>query len=191
MSQEFVSDTFGKRSGGTYEEGLVDSADPTDFDSHLQNCKDVWNTREYPYQCPGQMSFFDYFNQYHASNVHHTMLKDVRIAVGLGYLPDIFTTNASESLNAVLKKKVNYKETEWPEFNQTMKPFVLAQREETIRALSGWGQYRLTPEYVHLLASPHNWIKMTHEQRKAALKRFDSAKVKGSSFSFLCCKPWP
>ena len=25
---------------------------------------------------------------------------------------------------------------------------------------------------------------MTHEQRKAALKRFDSAKVKGSSFSF-------
>ena len=55
------------------------------------------------------MSFFDYFNQYHASNVRHTMLKDVRIAVGLGYPPDIFTTNASESLNAALKKKVNYK----------------------------------------------------------------------------------
>ena len=109
VSQEFVSDIFGKRSGGTYEEGLVDSADPTDFDSRLQNCKDVWNTRECPYQRPGQMSFFDYFNQYHASNVRHTMLKDVRIAVGLGYPPDIFTTNASESLNAALKKKVNYK----------------------------------------------------------------------------------
>lgn len=33
--QEFVSDIFEKRSGGTYEEGLVDSADPTDFDSRL------------------------------------------------------------------------------------------------------------------------------------------------------------
>ena len=44
------------------------------------------------------------------------MLKDVRIAAGLGYPPDIFTTNASESLNAALKK-VNYKKTEWPEFN--------------------------------------------------------------------------
>ena len=113
-----------------------------DFDSRLQNCKDVWNTRECPYQCPGQMSFFDYFNQYHASNVCHAMLKDVRIAVGLGYPPDIFTTNASESLNAALKKKVNCKETEWPEFNQPMKQFVLAQREETICALSGRGQYR-------------------------------------------------
>ena len=111
VSQEFVSDIFGKRSGGTYEEGLVDSADPTDFDSCLQNFKDVWNTRECPYQRPGQMSFFDYFNQYHASNVRHTMLKDVRIAVGLGYPPDIFTTNASESLNAALKKKVTRKQS--------------------------------------------------------------------------------
>ena len=45
----------------------------------------------------------------------------------ISYPPDIFTTNASESLNAALKKKVNYKETEWPEINQAMKQFVLAQ----------------------------------------------------------------
>lgn len=45
-------------------------------------------------------------------------------------------------------------------------------------------QYCLSPEYVHLLVSPHDWIKMMHKQRKAALKHFDSAKVKGSSFSF-------
>ena len=38
VSQESVSDIFGKRSGGTYEEGLVNSADPT---SRLQNCKGV------------------------------------------------------------------------------------------------------------------------------------------------------
>ena len=43
--------------------------------------------------------------------------------------PDIFTTNASESLNAALKKKVNYKETEWPQFNEAVKELILAQRD--------------------------------------------------------------
>ena len=50
--------------------------------------------------------------------VHHTMIKDVRLGVGLGSPPSIFTTIASESLNAALKKKVDHKESEWPQINK-------------------------------------------------------------------------
>ena len=103
------------------------------------------------------------------------MLSDVRQKAGLGSPPQSFTTNASESLNAAIKKKVNHKETEWPLFNEQ---YISAQREETIRAISGRGQYRLTDLYNDLSVPTQNWMKMTTEQRKNMLKRFDSAKVK-------------
>ena len=40
----------------------------------------------------------------------------VREEAGLGKLPEKFTTNASEYLNAILKKKVNFKKNELPTF---------------------------------------------------------------------------
>lgn len=72
-------------SDASYEEGLVDSVDPTDFDSRLQSCRDVWNTQVLPYLGPGQTFLFDYFVHHHASTFRHTMLRDVRVAAGLGW----------------------------------------------------------------------------------------------------------
>lgn len=60
------------------------------------------------------------------------MRKDLREAVGLGSPPAIFTTNSSESVNAVLKKKVDYKQHEWPRFNEHLKEVVEGQRDEVI-----------------------------------------------------------
>ena len=50
---------FGKHTGGTYEVGLVFSPDSFEFNSHLANCQNVWNTREKQYKDPGQF-FFNY-----------------------------------------------------------------------------------------------------------------------------------
>lgn len=85
--------------------------------------------------------FFHYFVQYQADVPHH-MRKDIR--VGLGSPPSAFTTNASESINAAIKRKVNYKESGWPEFNESMQHFVDSQKEEVITSLSG----RLCPEFA-------------------------------------------
>jgi hypothetical protein len=106
------------------------------------------------------------------------MLKDLRIAAGLGNPPSIFTTNSSESINAVVKRKVNFKETEWPQFNQELKELVNEMHEESIRALSGRGQYKLCKAYQHLLVHPSRWVKMTPEQRLEQVKRFQSAAVR-------------
>ena len=56
VSQEFISDIFGKRTGRTYEEGLVDSTDSSDFDCRLVNCKDIWNARERAYKGPSHLT---------------------------------------------------------------------------------------------------------------------------------------
>ena len=86
------------------------------------------------------------------------MLKDLREALGLGSPPAILTTNASESMNSVLKKGVSYKESQWPEFVQKMKD-ADSQRDEIIRALSGRGQYRLCEQYRNLGVSLENGIR--------------------------------
>ena len=145
---------FGKRINDRYEEGLVDSTSVADFRTRLQNCKEIWNARELNCQHPGQGSFFEYFVDNYSKTFENTMLKNIRSDVGLGFPPDIFTTNSSKSLNAAIKRRLNYKESEWPEFNETMKQHVLAQRDEVIRALSGRGQFRLDREYAHLIVSP-------------------------------------
>ena len=64
------------------------------------------------------------------------MRRDLRESAGLGSPPAKFTTNASESLNAAIKRKVNFKESDWPEFISQMKQFAEFQRDEVIRSLS-------------------------------------------------------
>ena len=81
----------------------------------------------------------------------------------------------SESINAVVKRKVEFKQTEWPEFNCELKQIVSGQREEAIRSLSGRGQFKLCKQYEHLQTDPLKWTKMTPEQRQAHVKRFDAA----------------
>ena len=185
VCQDFLSDIFGKKSSAVIEEGLVDSSSVSEFDARLQNCKEVWLNREKLHGRSSQASFFDQFCLNYADIFRHTTLKFLRRDVGLGDPPDIFTTNASESLNAALKKKVNYKETEWPQFNEAVKELILAQRDEVIRALSGRGKYRLVKEYTSFLVTPQNWIKMTPDQRKALVQKFDGTKVKSAMFSVL------
>ena len=178
VADEFLADIFGKRVGNTYEEGLVDSCNESDFKVRLDRCKQLWLNRESAYLRPGQLSFYDYFLKYYADVVCYNMLKDLRTVAGLGSPPAKFTTNGSESINALVKRKVNFKETEWPEFNSEMKQIVGGQREETIRALSGRGRYRLCKPYDHLKVDPLKWVHMTPEQRKAHLKIFDSAALR-------------
>ena len=113
--QEFLADIF-ERSGDTYEEGLVDLNDADDFDARMASCESIWLTREGLYARQGQVTFFDYFKMQYSSVIQNTMLKDLRTFAGLGS-PGIFTTNGCESLNAVIKRKVNYKATEWPDCN--------------------------------------------------------------------------
>ena len=181
--QEFLADIFGKQVGNVYQEGLVSAEDETDFDIKMANCEASWKEREDKYSVDWRISFFDYFNKHYASVIRHCMLKDIRTSVGLGFPPAIYTTNACESLNAVIKRKVNYKETEWPEFNNQMKQLIDRERDEAIRALSGRGQYRLCKEYTSLQVGPFEWTKMTTDQRKKLVKKFDSVSLHHPSVS--------
>ena len=57
-----------------------------------------------------------FLHTYQSEVVKHHICKDLRESVGLGSPPVIFTTNGSESINALIKRKVNHKESDWPQF---------------------------------------------------------------------------
>ena len=50
--------------------------------------------------------------------ISDTMLRNIREDCGLGNPPDIFTTNPSESMNAILKQTVDYKKSDLSSFIQ-------------------------------------------------------------------------
>ena len=83
-----------------------------------------------------------------------------RESIGLGSPPGIFTTKTSEK--PIMRCKFNFKESQWPHFNDQVKELVKQQRE-VIRALSGRGQYRLSQQFSHFSVSAAKWEKIGPE----------------------------
>ena len=63
------------------------------------------------------------------------MLKSVRQICGLGSPPVAFTRNASESVNAMLKRKVDYRRNELPQFLHHLKALIDEQEQEIQKAV--------------------------------------------------------
>ena len=74
-----------------------------------------------------------------------------------------------------MKCKVNYKESEWPQFNAEVQKVVKQQQEEITRALSGRGQFRILPSFS---ISATAWTKMKPEQRREVINKFNKATMK-------------
>ena len=138
LAQEFVANIFGKHVGNTYQEGLVDSCSLDEFDQCLEGLKELWDEQEKPFAPASGPQFHRHFIQYNADVVHYHMRKDLRESTGLGSPPSIFTTNASESLNATIKRNVNFRESEWPEFNEQMKRYIESQQEVIGGLVRSW-----------------------------------------------------
>ena len=130
-----LDDVFGKKVSSTFVEGLVDANNASSFYKELE---EVWKAQEQnnPEAKPG---FFNWFCRHKIDAILSGMLKPVREEAGLGYPPTQFTTNASESLNAMIKRKVSYNKNELPAFVAHLKEVVNEQQREVERAVIGRG----------------------------------------------------
>ena len=114
--------------------------------------------------------FFDWLSQYKVENIVSGMLKPVRREAGLGNPPSPFTTNASESMNAILKRKVDYKKNELHVFINHLQQLADEQEKENERAVIRRGKYSFCKEYHHLEVKESKWFKMNREQREKHMK---------------------
>ena len=63
-----------------------------------------------------QGGFYDWFVKYKSKVVEDSMLRSVRQEASPCDPPEEFTTNACESINAIVKPKVEYKKNDLPHF---------------------------------------------------------------------------
>ena len=120
---QILDNIFGKQRGDTMYEGLIDSQDSSSFDIKLNTIKEKWRNHD-PLKSD---RFCNWFVRYESVVMKETMLKPIRQAAGLGNPPEQFSTNASESVNAVLKAKVDYKRSELPSFIRKFEELVKDQ----------------------------------------------------------------
>ena len=159
---EVLQDVLGSFLKG--KEGLVDAVDCTNLRTRLQSLRSKWEA-----QAPG---FYDWFVQYKLPAVESSMLKSVRQSAGLGSPPDQFYTNDIESINRVIKRKTDYKTSEWPEFCKLAKELVDDQESAIEKAVIGVGEYRFDDDYAHLEIPLANIIGLllSQNQRKKHLE---------------------
>ena len=130
-----ISDIFGKQVAMQQIEGLLDSEDIEEFEKGFEMLLKKWINMEGE---NGPLhTFGKWFYQYKSAIVKNSMLKSIRRKARLGDPPLQFTTNASESINAVLKHKVDYKKNELPDFLDKLKSVINEQERELERAIIG------------------------------------------------------
>lgn len=173
QSKEIMKSIFGHQIESTHYTGLIDAEDIADFEIKLEGAKQNWDSI-----CS---DFYPWFVSKEAELFTTSMICPVRSSAGLGLPPCQYTTNNNESINRVLKDKVNYKKQEWPQFNLKMYDLVKEQEEEFCKAVCGCGEYELCAEYKSMEVSNSDWVIMTPEQRKAKQDKLLRLKVQ--------CKP--
>ena len=104
-----LDDLFGKTEGSTYTEGLIDVSSCEMYDQVFDSLVNKW--MKLGIMSSALNKFTSWFTTYKSSVVKTSMLASICQKCGLGTPPAAFTTDASESINAVLKKKVDYKLT--------------------------------------------------------------------------------
>ena len=108
------------------------------------------------------------------------MLKDVRRHAGLGDPPTAYYNNIPESANAMIKRAVNFKESEMTKFCENLSTFLLQQKEDIDSSILNHGPYRLASNFSSFQVSSESWFKMNINQKESALKKFHAAKMSDS-----------
>ena len=172
--QEILQDIFGTVCGSQHQLGLVDSNDEDDFDENLAKAQIRWNSLE---MCNRRMllteehqpQFHAWFEKYKSAEMKCTMLKSVREKAGLavGDTVSPFYTNSRESLNRMLKEKVNHSKSGLNDFVDHMMEFVKQQDNEMKRAVCRVGDLRLHSSYSHLEKSEEEWLQMDVQSRQS------------------------
>lgn len=126
--REILDDLFGCQHGNTFSEGLVDSVNAKEFSQKLDILERRWD--EITKTCSAQPGFYDWFTRNKAATILQTMLKPVREEAGLGSPPDAFSTNASETVNSIIKSHVSYKPSQLIELTEKLKDAIDEQERE-------------------------------------------------------------
>ena len=183
-----LEEVFGTKRGTIHFEGLIDCCTNTEFDEKLESLKLRWEQREAnSREC--NRGFYDWFLTNKAELMKSSAIRPIREQAGLGTPPELFSTNASESINnVIIKSKVDYKKNELHKFIGKVQCLVNDQDLEVKRAVCCRGKYRFRPQYQYLEIAEEKWFNMTPEARRKHMAQVNRTVVVAAS-SFATVTP--
>ena len=181
--KEILHDIFGVQRDDHFEAGLIDAKSEAIFLSALRRLKDRWNNLERSYVSHvSTVQFYDWFSKYKVKDITQCVLPDVRKQAGLDNTQH-FTTNASESINNVIKQEVQWKENKLPVLIEHLKAIVLRHTSELEKAVIGRGEWRFLCPYNYLKVPDAKWFSMSHDARELHMRKVYNCPLKSSANS--------
>ena len=108
--------------------------------------------------------------------ISECMSKNTRRNAGMGDPPLPFSTNDSESANAVIKGAVKFKENEMSDFVREMSVLMQQQKDDVESAIFNKGPYQLAPSFRSFFVAETDWFKKRNEQRDRHMEKFHKAR---------------
>ena len=170
-SSEILADIFGKNGGNTREGGLIDLTSTKDYDTACANVTKKWAEL----YAKGN-DFAEYFLKDKAGVLRESCRADIRSMCGLGFPPSVYTQNANESMNRLIKNvktsKYGNQSTSLLNYIDVIEKEVVRQHNEQFLAMLGRGEYRLIDEFKFLEVKENDFYRMTKCQKDELRKKF-------------------
>ena len=167
-AEKILRSVYGDQVKDTRYQGLVDSSNPREYEEGLQYWCEKWDALEVE-ETGKEPKFSAWFRQYKSQEVKESMLKPLRQRAGLGHEPVQFTTNDSESINAVVSRWIGGKKS-WDDLADSLEAFVRSKYKELEMALMGLGERRVCAGLRELQKTPVEWARMSQAERKSTLE---------------------
>ena len=164
-------DIFGKPTGDVLEGGLIDCTSPEEFDKALDTITTKWKNMH-----RNGHKFVDYFMKEKADVIRETARSDIRSMCGLGFPPKVYTQNANECLNRLIKAEQNSafskKEAALSSYVERIRTEIDRQQNEQFLAVIGKGPYRLSEQFSFLAVKDTDFYRTTDNQKKILRNTF-------------------
>ena len=146
-----------------------------DFDGYYEILENKWENH------PDEAKkFAEYFRKSKLEDVRKTMLLEQRVSCGLGL--SVYTQNASECINRVVKRSMDVKKMELDPFVEHMRDLCRKQQRESESAcLEEINGVSLHEDYLHLKIADEDFygstVPVTSSMQRTQLERIHKAKV--------------
>ena len=175
-ASEMFFDIFGKDMGNVAEGGLVDCKSSEELDLAFDNATKNWrNLHE------NADKFCSYFLKEKVDVIRNCCTADIRSMCGLGFPPKLYTQNASECMNRLVKaeedSQFGKKAARLPAAIERIRTEIKRQNDEQFLAVINRGEYTLTDAYSHLGVEEKDFFRMSDLQKKALKKKFFSTSM--------------
>ncbi|CAB3994354.1 Hypothetical predicted protein [Paramuricea clavata] len=167
---EIMNDIFGNEIEDQVEGGLIHTTSADEFCACLQSAVCKWTTLHE-----------DYFLKSKAKIIRESARSDIRSMCGFGYPSTLYTQNANECMNRIIKAdqdpKSSKHQTALLPYIERIRAEVARQHDEQFLAVLRLGQYRLSDKFSFLRVEENNFFRMNDSQKKALKKKIFTAPV--------------